>query len=75
MEINKLNNLWHSGQEFLGVDYAIMGGAMSWISEHNLVSAISNSGAFGVIASGSMDAPLLKKKLTLLRLKQKSRLG
>ena len=29
------------GREFLGTEYAIMGGAMSWISERNLVSAIS----------------------------------
>ena len=33
------------GREFLGTEYAIMGGAMSWISERNLVSAISNAGA------------------------------
>lgn len=75
MEINKLNKLWRSGQEFLGVEYAIMGGAMSWISEHNLVSAISNSGAFGVIASGSMDAPLLKKEITLTKAKTKKPFG
>ena len=35
---------------------AIMGGAMSWVSERHLVSAISNAGGFGVIACGSMDA-------------------
>ena len=31
-----------------------MGGAMTWLSERNLVSAISNAGGFGVIAAGSM---------------------
>jgi enoyl-[acyl-carrier protein] reductase II len=31
-----------------------MCGAMSWISERNLVSAISNAGGFGVIAGGAM---------------------
>lgn len=36
-----------------------MGGAMSWISERNLVSAISNAGGFGVIACGAMGPELL----------------
>ncbi len=31
-----------------------MGGAMTWVSERNLVAAISNAGGFGVIACGSM---------------------
>ena len=42
------------GRRFLGTDLAIMGGAMTWVSERNLVAAISNAGGFGVIASGSM---------------------
>jgi len=50
----RLEHLWQRGREFLGADYAIMGGAMSWISERNLVAAISNGGGFGVIACGSM---------------------
>ncbi len=49
-----LDRLWARGREFLGTRYAIMGGAMSWVSERNLVSAISNGGGFGVIACGSM---------------------
>ena len=36
-----------------------MGGAMTWVSERNLVAAISNAGGFGVIASGSMSPELL----------------
>ena len=50
----RLKELMHRGTEFLGCDVAIMGGAMSWISERNLVSAISNAGGFGVIACGAM---------------------
>ncbi|MCK5166981.1 MAG: nitronate monooxygenase, partial [Rhodospirillaceae bacterium] len=49
-----LEKMWARGCEFLGVRYAILGGAMSWISESGLVSAISNAGGFGVIAGGSM---------------------
>lgn len=52
------------GAEFLGSQYAIMGGAMSWVSERNLVSALSNAGAFGVIACGSMTPELLDQEIT-----------
>lgn len=54
-----LNDLWARGREFLGTEHAILGGAMSWISERNLVSAISNAGGFGVIACGAMGPELL----------------
>jgi enoyl-[acyl-carrier protein] reductase II len=40
-----------------------MGGAMSWISERNLVSAISNAGGFGVIACGAMEPELLDAEI------------
>lgn len=40
-----------------------MGGAMSWVSEHHLVAAMSNAGAFGVIANGSMPPELLEKEI------------
>ena len=50
-----LRRLWARGASFLGCDVAIMGGAMSWVSERHLVAAISNAGGFGVIACGSMD--------------------
>ncbi len=47
------------GIDFLGCDHAILCGAMSWVSERNLVSAISNAGGFGVIACGAMTPDLL----------------
>jgi len=40
-----------------------MGGAMSWISESNLVSAVSNAGGFGVIACGAMPSELLRETI------------
>jgi enoyl-[acyl-carrier protein] reductase II len=52
------------GAAFLGARYAIMGGAMSWVSERNLVSAISNAGGFGVIACGAMNPELLDREIT-----------
>ncbi len=58
-----LNHLWRRGTEFLGCRYAIMGGAMTWVSERNLVAAISNAGGFGVIASGSMPPDILAAEI------------
>ncbi|WP_226372782.1 NAD(P)H-dependent flavin oxidoreductase [Allosphingosinicella flava] len=51
------------GTDFLGAEVAIMGGAMSWVSERNLVSAISNAGGFGVIACGAMSPELLDTEI------------
>jgi len=51
------------GCEFLGTETAILGGAMSWVSERNLVAAISNAGGFGVIACGAMTPELLDKEI------------
>ena len=59
----KLRQLMHRGTEFLGCDLAILGGAMSWVSERNLVSAISNAGGFGVIACGAMTPDLLDTEI------------
>lgn len=58
-----LDELWTTGKEFLGVKHAILGGAMTWVSERNLVSAISNAGGFGVIASGAMSPELLRTEI------------
>ncbi|WP_294392106.1 nitronate monooxygenase [uncultured Sphingomonas sp.] len=51
------------GAEFLGSRHAIMAGAMSWVSERNLVSAMSNAGGFGVIACGAMTPALLDAEI------------
>ena len=58
-----LDRLWSRGTEFLGTQVAIMGGAMSWVSEKNLVAAISNAGGFGVIACGAMTPDLLAAQI------------
>ncbi|MDF3073680.1 MAG: putative 2-nitropropane dioxygenase family protein [Alphaproteobacteria bacterium] len=58
-----LDQLWSAGRAFLGCRYAIMGGAMSWVSERHLVAAISNAGGFGVIATGSMSPDLLRQEI------------
>ncbi len=51
------------GAAFLGSEVAILGGGMSWVSERNLVAAISNAGGFGVIACGAMSTDLLDAEI------------
>lgn len=55
--------LMRRGAKFLGSEHAILCGAMSWVSERNLVSAISNAGGFGVIACGAMTPELLDTEI------------
>jgi enoyl-[acyl-carrier protein] reductase II len=58
-----LDRLWQRGRGFLGTRLAIMGGAMTWVSERRLVAAISNGGGFGVIASGAMSPAQLATEI------------
>lgn len=58
---------WARGRRFLGVEAAIMGGAMTWVSERNLVAAISNAGGFGVIACGAMAPARLAEEIRATR--------
>jgi enoyl-[acyl-carrier protein] reductase II len=58
-----LQHLWQRGCDFLGTQLAIMGGAMSWVSERHLVAALSNAGGFGTIACGSMTPELLRAEI------------
>ncbi len=67
-KMDKLHHLWHKGLELFGCEYAILGGAMSWISERNLVASLSNAGGFGVIACGSMPPHLLEVEIEATKL-------
>ncbi|MEO6153481.1 MAG: nitronate monooxygenase [Croceibacterium sp.] len=59
----KTTHLMERGAQFLGSEHAILCGAMSWVSERHLVSAISNAGGFGVIACGAMTPDLLDAEI------------
>jgi enoyl-[acyl-carrier protein] reductase II len=50
----RLDRLTMRGRAFLGTRHSIMAGAMTWVSERSLVSAISEAGGFGVLACGAM---------------------
>ncbi len=58
-----ITRLMARGAAFLGSEYAIMGGAMSWVSERHLVAALSNAGCFGVIACGAMEPDRLAQEI------------
>jgi enoyl-[acyl-carrier protein] reductase II len=60
---DRLSQLSARGRAFLGSQTAIMAGAMTWVSERRLVSAISNAGGFGVIACGGMTPDLLRSEI------------
>ena len=64
---DKTKALMARGAAFLGSEYAILCGAMSWVSERNLVAAISNAGGFGVIACGAMTPELLDAEIAATR--------
>ncbi|QCE32173.1 2-nitropropane dioxygenase [Acetobacteraceae bacterium] len=63
----RLQALCQKGCNFLGTRYSILGGAMSWVSERQLVSAISNAGGFGVLACGAMEPERLDEEIKATR--------
>jgi len=60
---SRLRERMARGAAFLGCEHAVLGGAMSWVSERNLVAAISEAGGFGVIACGAMTPALLDAEI------------
>ncbi|GHS95112.1 2-nitropropane dioxygenase [Planctomycetales bacterium] len=61
--MTQLDQLWKKGQEFLGVKYPLISGAMSWVSTPVLVEAVGNAGGFGVLAGGNTPPEALEKDL------------
>lgn len=64
---DRLQRLWSRGQRFLGSELAVLGGAMTWVSERRLVAAISEAGGFGVLACGAMDPARLAEEIAATR--------
>lgn len=65
--MERLSRLWQKGKEFLGVEIPIMAGAMTWISDHRLVSTVCNHGAFGCMAGGNMPPELFAQEIDKIR--------
>ncbi len=62
-----LEKLWKKGKDFLGVEYPIISGAMTWISDHTLVSAVCEAGGFGVLAAGNSPPEWLADEIDKVR--------
>jgi len=58
---------WKKGQEFLGVEYPIISGAMTWISDSKLVKAVGDAGGLGVLAAGNMPADIFCQEIKTLK--------
>ncbi len=62
-----IDRFFQSGREFLGCKYPIMCGAMTWISDPKLVTAIGRSGGFGLLAGGNAPIEVLRKQINETR--------
>ena len=58
-----IDRFFEKGRAFLGSQYPILCGAMTWVSDPNLVSAIGNAGGFGLLAAGNMPVDELRKQI------------
>ena len=58
-----IDKFFESGRKFLGCKYPIMCGAMTWVSDPNLVSAIGNAGGFGLLAGGNTPVDILENQI------------
>ena len=57
------DRFFESGRRFLGVQYPFICGAMTWVSEPNLVSAVCNAGGFGCLAGGNTPPEILERQI------------
>ena len=66
-EFKYLEPLMKRGSDFLQCKYPILCGAMTWVSEPNLVAAVSNSGCFGCLAGGNAPTDILRQQIEQTR--------
>ena len=65
----KLSHHCRKGTDLLGSRISVLAGAMTWVSEAGFVSAVSQAGAFGVIACGAMPPESLREQIQTTRQK------
>jgi len=63
MDTPLLDRIASKGKDFLGVRYPFVCGAMTWVSEPNLVAAVANAGGFGCLAGGNMPVEVLREQI------------
>ena len=62
-----LDKFFESGRSFLGCELPIMCGAMTWVSDHDLVSAVCETGGFGLLAGGNAPVEVLRQEILTTR--------
>ena len=49
--------------ELFGIEYPIFSGAMAWISDWSLASAVTNAGGLGIISAGAAPADFVREQI------------
>lgn len=49
--------------ELLKIEYPVIQGGMAWVSDYNLVSAVSNAGGLGIIGAGGAPAQWVREQI------------
>jgi enoyl-[acyl-carrier protein] reductase II len=58
-----LDEIWQRGKDFLGVRYPLICGAMTWVSDYELIKASGQTGIFPVLAGGNMPPDLFEAEV------------
>jgi enoyl-[acyl-carrier protein] reductase II len=62
-----LDRFFDNGRRFLGCRFPIMCGAMTWVSDPELVSHMGRCGGFGLLAGGNAPVEVLEKQIEKTR--------
>lgn len=62
-----VDSFFEKGRDFLGSRHPIMCGAMTWVSDPQLVSAVGNAGGFGLLAGGNAPRDVLEGQIMQTR--------
>lgn len=55
--------------ELLNIEYPIIQGAMAWVADPDLASAVSNAGGLGVVGTGHDPVDIVREKVTEMKQK------
>ncbi len=58
-----IDKYFKRGRDFFGIEYPIISGAMTWISDPKLVSTVSNAGGLGCLAGGNTPPEILEAQI------------
>lgn len=63
----EVDKLMQKGRDFLQCRYPVICGAMTWVTEPNLASAVCNAGGFASLAGGNAPPEILKQQIAEMR--------